>query len=73
MNHSNKSIGYQQSGKVGLFLALFFLLTPLTFSLAPSVVHAALTDGLVGLPAQAGNSTFDGKDTNWGTNKTKAL
>ena len=84
MNHSNKSIGYQQSGKVGLFLALFFLLTPLTFSLAPSVVHASLTDGLVPLEVQpasglavaigdllltglVGNSTFDGKDTNWGT------
>ena len=44
-----------------LFLTLLILST---LYLIPAPSHAALSDGLVGY------WTFDGKDTNWGTNKT---
>ena len=46
---------------------LLLLLTPFTLFLAPTPTQAALSDGLVGY------WTFDGKDTNWGTNKTNDL
>ena len=44
---------------------VFFLLT--ASCLLPTTAQASLTDGLVGY------WTFDGKDTNWGTNKTNDL
>ena len=40
-------------------------LVPCALLLSPAVARATLTDGLVGY------WTFDGKDTNWETNKTK--
>ena len=50
-------------GAIAPLLHVFLILFSLFLFPAPQA-QAALTDGLVG------NSTFDGKDTNWGTNKT---
>src|SRR3989344_1696710 len=56
MNYSKKSIR--------VWITILLLLIPYPLLLTPSIAHAALTDGLVGY------WTFDGRDTNWGTNKT---
>src|SRR3989344_4796494 len=56
MNYSKKSIR--------VWITILLLLIPYPLLLTPATAHAALTDGLVGY------WTFDGRDTNWGTNKT---
>ena len=47
-----------------VFLVFPIILSAAYFILPAPQAQAALSDGLVG------NSTFDGKDTNWNTNKT---
>jgi len=50
--------------KVWITILPLFLFAAISF---PATSHASLTDGLVG------HWTFNGKDTNWGTNKTKCV
>ena len=73
MNHSKKSTtdvdnrgaSYWRRARIGLLV--FPLILSTAYFILPAPAHAALSSGLVGY------WTFDGKDTNWGTNTTNDL